>query len=194
MRRNPPQSGDSDRAAAGRTRRELRDEVDLRRLRVWELAYVRKLTDREIAQVVGVSRATVARDISEVRKRVHKDLRDSKKLEHGVLEAGAELRAEITAVIRQAWTDCMAAAAGSSARARFLNVVLKAGTDRVKLMQSLGLMEKIPEEWIIGEIDLEGLSDTEARQLIALFRESLTQRAGESGAPAGGEGGPPTLD
>jgi len=184
----------STRSPRGRKRAELLAEVDERRRRVWMLALVRKLTVREIAQVVGVGRRTIGRDLVAVRKRVHEHLRKAGQLEEAVLEAGAEIRETTNAISRQAWADLMEAPKGSPARGRFLRVILAALVEQTKLMQSLGIVKRVPEEVLIADIgverDLQQLSDEEAAVAID-FLAQIRAGALPVLGPAGGEADEP---
>lgn len=163
------------RSPRGRKRAEQLGEVEERRARVWMLALVRKLTIGEIAQVVDVARRTIHRDLQVVRKRVHEHLRKAGQLEEAVLEAGAEIRETTNSISRQAWADLMEAPKGSPARGRFLRVILSALVEQVKLMQSLGIVKRVPEEVLIGDVGIERhlqqLSDEEAAAAIEFLAQ-----------------------
>jgi|GEM_PF-1893792 len=168
-----------------------------RQRRVWHLHVVRKLTLDEISQAMAVSVATVARDLAAVRKRTRGLLRRKEKLEESVLDAGSEVLEEISAVIRQAWTDCLAAPEGTNTRARYLKVLLEAVAERVKIMQSLGLLDKVPEEVLLGDMfgfDIRGLSDAEIRRALAFFRSLRAESGGGAGGDPAAAGGPQALD
>ncbi len=159
-----------------------------RQRRVWHLHVVRKLTIDEVAQALAVSVATVSRDLAAVRRRGRALLRRAQQAEDAVLDAGLEACAELDAATRQAWADCLAAPEGSPARARFLNIVLKSIEQRVKILQSLGLVERVPEEVLIGDLDISRLSDAEARAVLALVRVGR-EMAGRTVAGAAGNAG-----
>jgi hypothetical protein len=151
--------------------------VEDRRARVWTLSLVRKLTIREIGEVVGVSKRTVDRDLATVRKRVHEKLKQSGKLESAVLDAAAEIIEETNAVARQAWAEMMEAPKGSPARGRFLRIILTTLEDRVKLLQSLGVVKRVPEEVLIGGLEIERrlaqLTDEQANAALDFLDELL---------------------
>ncbi len=157
---------------------------------IWKLHIVRKLTIPEIAGVVGISVAQVSRDLAAVRRRGHSLLKRTQAAEDAVLDAGLEACTELDAIVRQAWADCMAAPEGSATRARFLNVVLKSIEQRVKILQSLGLMEKVPEEVLLSGIDLRQLSDAEAESALAFLR-ACSAGAGEGTDGAAGAAAQP---
>ncbi len=53
-----------------------------------------------------------------------------------------------------------------------LNIVLKSIEQRVKILQSFGLMERVPEEVLLGGLDLRRLSDSEAESALALLHKA----------------------
>jgi len=59
---------------------------------------------------------------------------------------------------------------GNAPEARSLNIVLKSIEQRVKILQSLGLMEKVPEEVLLGDLVLRQASDSEAESALAFLR------------------------
>jgi hypothetical protein len=173
---------------------EERRAIAERQRRVWHLRVVRKLHVAEIAPLVGVSERQVERDLAVVRRRARSLLRRAQEAEESVLDAGLEACAELDAATRQAWADCLAAPEGSPARARFLNIVLKSIEQRVKILQSLGLMEKVPEEVLFGELDLHQLSDGEARSALAFLRACAARARSEAGGAAGDAAEPEAVD
>ena len=133
-------------ARPGRPRPEHAAETDERRHRIWALAVARKLTSAEIAQVVGVAKRTVERDLAVVRRRVQGHLRREGRLEEAVLEAAAQVQTTSAEVTRHAWQEFLQAPKGSPSRARFLRTVLDAQNDQVHLLQSLGIVRRVPDE------------------------------------------------
>jgi hypothetical protein len=173
---------------------EERRAIAERQRQVWHLKVVRKLHVAEIAPLVGVSERQVERDLAAVRKRARTLLRRAQESEQAVLDAGLEACAEFDAATRQAWADCLAAPEGSPARARFLNIVLKSIEQRVKILQSLGLMERVPEEVLLGDLDLRRLSDSEAESALAFLRSCAARAGGGAGGAAGGAAEPAAVD
>lgn len=165
-----------------------------RQREVWHMRVVRKLELSEIAELVGVSEATVKRDLAAARTRGRNLLRKAREAQAAVLDAGLDACAEFDAATRQAWADCLAAPEGSPARAKFLNIVLKSIEQRVKILQSLGLMEKVPEEVLLGDLDLRRLSDREAESALAFLRACAARAGGEAGGPAGRAAESQTVD
>lgn len=173
---------------------EERRAIAERQRQVWHLRVVRKLHVAEIASLVAVSERQVERDLAAVRRRARSLLRRAREAEEAVLDAGLEACTELDAATRQAWADCLAAPEGSPARARFLNIVLKSIEQRVKILQSLGLMEKVPEEVLIGDLDLSRLSDAEARAVLAVVRAGREMAGRAAGGAAGDESEPQAVD
>ena len=164
------------------------------------LAVVRKLSLREIAEVVRVGERTVQRDLTMVRQRVHEHLREAGQLEAAVLDAGAEIRETTNAIARQAWADLMEAPKGSPTRGRFLRVVLAALVEQVKLMQSLGIVRRVPEEVLIADVNLElerhlqQLSPDQTAQAIAFLAQLRTGALPAHGADGGEAEEPAPMD
>jgi len=139
----------------------------------------------------------VKRDLAAVRARGRSLLRKAQEAQVGVLDAGLEACAEFDAATRQAWADCLAAPEGTNTRARFLKVLLEAVAERVKIMQSLGLLDKVPEEVLFGDMfgfDIRGLSDAEIRRALEFFRSLRAESGGGAGGDPAGAGGPQALD
>jgi len=173
---------------------ETRRALANRQRQAWHMRVVRKLEVSEVAELLGVSETTVKRDLAAVRARGRSLLRKAQEAQVGVLDAGLEACAEFDAATRQAWADCLAAPEGSPARARFLNIVLKSIEQRVKILQSLGLMEKVPEEVLLGDLDLRRLSDCEAESALAFLRACAARAGGEAGGAAGDAAEPQAVD
>jgi predicted DNA-binding protein (UPF0251 family) len=195
-----PAAGRSRRAAPNSTtrREELLASVDERRQRVWALSHVRQLTIREIGSVMGVAHRTVCRDLAAVRKRVHEHLRRTGKLEEAVLDAAAGIIETTNAVARQAWADLMDAPKGASSRGRFLRIVLSAKVEQIKLLQSLGVVKRVPEEVIIGGMELERqlqqLTDDQAEEALRYFGGLIAGDLSEAGGDGAGEERPALVD
>jgi len=172
--------------------------LEERRTRVWMLALVRKLSVREIAQVVGVGKSTVDRDLLTVRRRTHAVIRATGRMEQAVLQMAAQIIETCDAVARQAWADLMEAPKGSSTRARFLRIILGAVAEQVKLLQSLGVMKRVPEEVVIGGFELEQrlqrLSDEDAAAAIALLDQICPPIEGATGGNGGRAQRPASVD
>jgi hypothetical protein len=119
-------------------------------------------------------------------------------MEEAVLQMAAQIIETCAAVARQAWADLMEAPKGSSARSRFLRIILQAVAEEVKLLQSLGVMMRVPEEVVIGGMELEQrlhrLSDEDAAAAIALLDQICPPIAGATGGDGGGAQRPASLD
>jgi len=167
-------------ARPGRPRPEHAAEADDRRRRVWALAVARKLTSAEIAEVVGVARRTVERDLALVRRRVRGHLRRESRLEEAILEAAAQVQATSAEVARHAWQEFLQAPKGSPARARFLRIVLTCQDDMVRILQSLGIIKRAPDELLVGGLEVERglrqLTDQQAQEAL----DFLERMAGAS--------------
>ena len=157
-----------------------------RRRQVWNLRVVRQASIRQIADAVGVSEPTVERDLLEVRKHSRTLFFAMLEDEAAALDVGLDICAKMDAVEAQAWSDIVSADAGSSERARFLTVVQFNVVQRVKLLQSLGLVKQVAEEYLIhhGATRTSGLSDAELDDIIAFYEAALAR--GET--PASGQG------
>jgi len=172
---------------------EERAAIARRQERVWHLHVVRKLTEYEICRTMSVSRRTVTRDLAAMRARGQSAVARSAGSEKAVVDAGLQAASELDAIVRQAWMDCMAAPEGSLRRVGYLNVVLKSIGERLAIMQSLGLMTKVPEEVLIGARDPSQLTDDQLAAAVAFFLSLSKDSVGVAGearlAP-----GPPALD
>jgi predicted DNA-binding protein (UPF0251 family) len=162
------------------------DAIARRQERVWHLHVVRKLTEHEIGQIMNISRSTVARDLATMRRRGYTAVARSAASEKAVIEAGLQTASELDAVVRQAWTDCLAAPEGSLARVGYLNLILKATAERLRILQSLGLMKKAPEELLLGDLDLRQLSDAELQTALNFLRSLPQATAADEPAAATG--------
>ena len=173
---------------------ETKKAIAKRQQRVWHLRVVRKLEVAEISELVGISETTIKRDLAAVRTRSRNLLRKTQESQAAVLDAGLEACSELDAATRQAWAECLAAPEGSPARAKFLNIVLKTIEQRVKIMQSLGLLDKVPEEVLIGDLDLRRLSDAEAESALAFLRTCAARAGRELDGAAGAAAEPEAVD
>jgi predicted DNA-binding protein (UPF0251 family) len=165
---------------------EEREAIARRQERVWHLRVVRKLTEHEVGQLMSISRRTITRDLAAMRARGQSAVALSAASEKAVVDAGLQAASELDAIVRQAWTDCMAAPDGSLARVGYLNLVLKSIGERLRILQSLGLMKKVPEEVLLGDLDLRQLSDSEAESALTFLRACARGAGGPAGGPAGG--------
>jgi len=157
-------------ARPGRPRPEHAAEADDRRRRIWALAVARKLSSAEIAEVVGVCKRTVERDLAVVRRRVRDHLRREGRLEEAIFEAATQVQATSTEVTRHAWQEFLQAPKGSLARARFLRIVLTSQDDLVRILQSLGIIKRVPDEVLVGGLEIERrlsqLTDQQAQEAL----------------------------
>ncbi len=147
-----------------------------RRLKVWRLRVVQKLTLEEIASAVGASHGTVENDLAVMRRARRDHLRRAQAAREAALQAAAEVVEECEAISRQAWTDLLAAPRGSATRARFLSVLLNAVQQRNEILQSLGMLEKAPEEIVLTAGSIRSITDQEATQMLMMLREKIAQQ------------------
>jgi len=173
---------------------EERAAIARRQERVWHLHVVRKLTEQEISQLLNVSCRTISRDLATMRARGQSAVALSAASEKAVVAAGLQAAAELDAIVRQAWTDCMAAPDGSIARVGYLNLVLKSIGERLRILQSLGLMKKVPEELLLGDLDLRQLSDAEIQSALAFIRSCAADARGGTGDSPGDAPEPESVD
>ena len=166
----------------------------MRALRAWQLWIVRGLSQRDIATVLGISLRQVIRDLATMRIRSGAELsRDADALSR-MQRYAAEVNEQLQAVNRQAWTDLMQAAPGSPARVGFLNVIATVAKDRIKVLQSLGMVPTEPDEVLVHDISFDGLSDSEVASLRRVVRQLLAKSGGAAGHARPGAGGSPALD
>jgi hypothetical protein len=169
-------------------------KVAERRAQVWELRVDRRLPIYRIAEVLGVDEKTIDRDLVELRKHSRTLFFAALDDEASALDAGMESCSNLDAVERQAWSDIVSAAPGSSARSRFLTVVLAAIQARVKILQSLGLLQKVAEDVLVHRGDpVSGLTDAELDDAIAFYLEHL-ERGDTPGSRPTAAGEPGALD
>jgi len=151
-----------------------------RRWKAWQMRVVQKLRVSSIAEVLGVSERTIESDLEAMRKLRTDDIRHMKKAAEGAMAAAVEVIEEYDATCRQAWADLLAAAPGTATRAKFLSVLNAAVGQRVKILQSLGALEKSPDELLLGR-DLDAvheLTDTEAALLLDLLAAARAHQPG----------------
>ena len=160
-------------AAARRAARSVRTAaIEERRWLAWQMRVVRKFRIAGIATALEVSERTVALDLAAMRRVRVDHLRQAEKAKSGALDAGIEVIEECDAACRQAWTDLLAADEGSATRAKFLRVLLDAITQRVKILQSLGMLKRVPDELLVGE-SIRAVADSEAREILGAVRVAL---------------------
>ena len=145
-----------------------------RRRMVFHLNAVRGLSAGEIAEVVGVGRRTVERDLAWARRRAMDELRQRAEAAESVTELALDIDAALGAVAREAWASVAASDARSPQRVRALNTALAAVARRAEVLQSLGLLKKMPEQLDVS-FDPLGMSDEEVRD--ELRRLETTQDA-----------------
>jgi len=146
--------------------------IEERRWLAWQLRVVRKSRIAAIAEALEVSVRTVALDLAAMRRVRVDHFRQAEKAKSGALDAGIEVIEECDAACRQAWTDLLAADEGSATRARFLRVLLDAITQRVKILQSLGMLKRVPDELLVGD-SIRAVADSEAREILGAVRVAL---------------------
>lgn len=160
---------------------EKKQAIRERRLKVWRLRMVQKLTLAEIASAVGVSHGTVENDLAVMRQARTDHVRRAQAAQEAALQAGVEVIEECDAVSRQAWSDLLAAPRGSATRAKFMAVLLTAVQRRNEILQSLGMLDRAADEVIVTDSSIRDLTDQEAEQILVLLRDAL--RNGEEVVP-----------
>jgi len=163
---------------------EKKAAIKERRLKVWRLRVVQKLTLEEIAAAVGVSHGTVENDLAVMRRARTDHLRRAQAAHEAALQAATEVVEECEAISRQAWTDLLAAPRGSATRARFLAVLLNAVQQRNEILQSLGMLEKAPEEIVLTGGGIRSITDQEAEQILMMLKQQMVKQRALP-APAG---------
>lgn len=138
----------------------------------WQLRVVRKSRIAAIAEALEVSERTIVADLAAMRRVRVDHLRRAEEAESAALDAGIEVIDECDAACRQGWTDLLAAPEGSATRAKFLKVLLDAITQRVKILQSLGMLKRVPEELLVGD-SIRAVADSEAREILGAVRVAL---------------------
>ena len=151
---------------------EKKEAIRERRLKVWRLRVVQKLTLAEIASAVGVTHGTVENDLTVMRKTRTDHFRRSQAAQEGALNAGIEVIEECDAISRQAWSDLLAAPRGSATRAKFMTVLLNALQRRNEILQSLGMLDRAAEE-VILDSSIRDLTDVEIDKLIAMLKAEI---------------------
>jgi len=158
-------------------------EIAARQERAWHLVIVRRLSENEAAQILGVNEKTVRRDLAAMHARGAKVLA-SMATQRNVLHLAAEMWAQLSSVLREAWVSVQAARDSSPVRVRALNTVRATVKDMADILQSLGLLPKAPEEVLISAKDPGQLNDTQLEAAVAFFL-SLSADSAETGADAG---------
>ena len=171
-----------------------REVIKQRQERAWQFHTIRKLTVPEVARVLNVSERTVLRDLASSRRRNLAAFRKEASKADWLIANAMEALEEANAIMRQAWTDLVTAPAGSPVRAGFLNVLLKALGRRIEILQSLGLLDKAPEGILIGDLDLNRLSDDELAGTLADIRQRIDQARAPRGIDSGAAAEPRALD
>jgi len=173
-----------------------------RRRMVFHLSAVRGLTAAEIAEVAGVSKRTVERDLRAARRRAMDELRERAETAESVTDLALDIDAALSAVAREAWVSVAASQPAAAQRVRALNTALAAVARRADVLQSLGLLKKLPDQLDVN-FDPLRMSDQEIQHELSKLREAQNTkqqrsptRAGSavSGGTAAPEGGSPGLD
>src|SRR5574340_1488326 len=167
-------------------------EIQERQERAWHLVVVRRLSEREAAQILSVHEKTVRRDLAAMRTRGAKTIA-SMASQRSVLHLAAEMWAQLSAVLREAWVSVQAAGNDSPVRVRALNTVRATVKDMADILQSLGLLPKAPEEVLISARDPGQLNDTQLEAAVAFFL-ALSSDSPQTGAGAGESAAPEALD
>ena len=159
-------------------------EIAARQERAWHLVVVRRLSENEAAQILGVHEKTVRRDLAAMRSRGAKMVA-SMSTQRNVLHLAAEMWAQLSSVLREAWVSVQAAGTDSPVRATV--------KDLADILQSLGLLPKAPEEVLISAKDPGQLNDVQLEAAVAFFL-TLSSDSPEIGADAGEQAEPETVD
>ena len=142
-----------------------------RRGRAFHLSAVRGLSALEIAEVLGVSTRTVERDLRSARQRAMAELQQRAETAESVTDLALDIDAALAAISREAWSSVAASDAKSPQHVRALNTALAAVWRRAEVLQSLGLLKKMPDELSLS-FDPLALTDEEAEhELKALNHE-----------------------
>ncbi len=167
-------------------------EIAARQERAWHLVVVRRLSEREAAEILGIHEKTLRSDLKAMRARGAKVI-SNLAAEGNVLQLAAEMWAQLSSVLREAWVSVQAAETASPVRVRALNTVRATVKDMADLLQSLGLLPKAPEEVLIGAKDPGQLNDAQLEAAVAFFLAVASDRGAPE--PAAGEPeGPEALD
>jgi len=166
-----------------------RKRLAQRRRRAFHLSAVRGLTVDEVAQLLKVSQRTVSRDLKAARQRAMAELQAQAESAERITDLAVDIDASLAAVAREAWGSVGAADYTSPQRIRALNIVLAAVYRRAEILQSLGLLKKMPDKLELG-FDPIGLSDEEVKRELQRLREE----AKGSGTSGEGEGTPGAAD
>jgi hypothetical protein len=113
--------------------------------------------------------------------------------QRNVLHLAAEMWAQLSSVLREAWVSVQAAGTDSPVRVRALNTVRATVKDMADILQSLGLLPKAPEEVLISAKDPGQLNDVQLEAAVAFFL-TLSSNSPEIGADAGEQAEPETVD
>jgi len=146
-------------------------KIAQRRRTVFHLNAVRGLSAGEIGEVVGVGRRTVERDLAWARRRAMDELRQRAETAEAITDLAVDIDAALGAVAREAWASVAASDARSPQRVRALNTALAAVARRAEVLQSLGLLKKLPEALDVS-FDPLGMSDEEVRDELRKLDET----------------------
>jgi hypothetical protein len=167
-------------------------EIAERQERAWHLVVVRRLTEREVAQLLHVDERTIRRDLTAMRGRGTKALA-SMAAQRNVMQLAAEMWAQLSAVLREAWVSVQASRDDSSVRVRALNTVRATVKDMADIMQSLGLLPTAPIEVQVSVTDPGQLNDSQLEAAVAFFL-ALSADCPAARADAADPEGPATMD
>ncbi len=144
-----------------------------RRRMVFHLHAVRGLSAAEVAQVVGVGKRTVERDLHAARERAMEELLRRAETAESVTDMALDIDAALAAIAREAWSSVAASDPQSPQHVRALNTALAAVARRAEVLQSLGLLKKIPEQLDVS-FDPLGMSDEDIQDEIRRVNEADT--------------------
>jgi len=145
-------------------------KIAQRRRMALHLNAVRGLTVGEIAELVGVSQRTVERDLRAARQRAMQELRKRAETAESVTDLALDIDASLAAIAREAWTSVAASEAKAPQHVRALNTALAAVARRAEVLQSLGLLKKLPEQVDVS-FDPLSMSDEEVRNELNKLRK-----------------------
>ena len=155
-------------------------QIEARRRRVWQLRISHRATIEEIAEAMEISRGTVCRDLAAMKGRMRKALEQAQKPD-APLGLALEALAELDAATRQTWIDLAASTEGSATRAKFLNAILRAATQRVALLQALGFLpaQEAVLDVMIHRGGREGAAERVKARLLQLARRLIDRHPEE---------------
>lgn len=140
-------------------------EVHERRQKVMRLRWVQNLTIEQICQLLGEGERTIYRDLEAIRK-ANAEARKQKGLKQDTNTVVAQLQVNYAERQRNRWQEFHSHPKDTVLRRRLLDDIHKDEETHMKLLQSMGVIEKVADN-----LNLTSTTETWAQRVSRLKKE-----------------------